>query len=720
MHGTVENFVQILRKSDKLIIPVYQRNYDWKEIHCQTLFDDLVKTIKNKRKAHFFGGIVSVNDPDGNMSDFLIIDGQQRITTVSLLLLALVKLLKENKVQSNDNYLADTIIKKFLADEINPNERKVKLKPIKGDADAFNLLWQDSEEYNLSSNVTLNYLYFYNRIQKGELKADQIFDAVQRLEVISISLKTPDDDPQLVFESLNSTGLYLNEGDKIRNYILMGLPTDAQEKFYSEYWNPIEKKAGYGKNGNSFDVSLFIRDFLSIKQRRIPSIGSVHNSFKEYAEPFRNSDIEPLLREMLEYAHRYEKLLNGSSDFPVSLNASIYRLNRFESNVTRPFLMEILRLNEQNVLSSADMAKVFHTIESYLFRRIICDLPSNALNKVFLALANDVNRFDGTWDNFINKMNYVLSSKKGKARFPYDSEFAEGLLQKNIYKMPPRYKAYLFERFENGNSLEYKSIYDRLDKGEYTIEHIMPQNLSLEWQTALGSDYVSIYETWLHRLANLTLSAYNTKYQNYPFEQKRTMKDGYLESGFRMNQFIAQNTKWGTEELKNRAEHLKKQAIKLWPFVVTTYAPHEKEFDEYALDDDINFTNKTIVKYRLNGVESEVKSWAEMYTSVLRTLHKKNKLILNYLADADDSVEMSIHIDRSKSGFISRSKSGSKKSTKIDDNIFIWINTSTQHKINLLQKFFDLFGEEQANLVIVTNKHISTDRIEKSLFQSCP
>ena len=699
MHGTAEYFVQILRKADKLIIPVYQRNYDWKEIHCQTLFDDLVKTIKHDRKTHFFGGIVSVNAPSGGMADFLIIDGQQRITTVSLLLLALAKLLKEKKVQSDDSFLAEKIIKKHLADEINPNNRKVKLKSIKGDAEAFNLLWQDAEEYNRSSNVTLNYLYFYNRIQKGELTPDQLFSAIERLQIITISLTMPDDNPQLVFESLNSTGLDLNEGDKIRNYILMGLPTDTQETFYNEYWNPIEKKAGYGKNNNSFDVSLFIRDFLSIKQRRIPSIGSVHNSFKEYSELFRNSGIEPLLQEMLEYARRYEKLLNGSANFPVLLNASVHRLNRFESSVTRPFLMEILRLNEQSVLSSADTTEVFRTIESYLFRRIICDLPSNALNKVFLTLVNDVNRFDGTWDNFINKMNYVLSSKKEKARFPDDSEFTKGLLEKNIYKMPPRYKAYLFERFENGNSLEYKPIYDRLDKGEYTVEHIMPQNLSLEWQEALGSDYLSIHETWLHRLANLTLSAYNSKYQNYTFEQKRTMKDGYLDSGLRMNQFIARNTKWGTEELKKRAGHLKKQAVELWPFAATTYAPPEKQFDEYALDDDINFTNKTIVKYRFNGTEYDVKSWTEMYTNVLRALHEKNKTILNYLADADDS--LSIHIRRSKSGFT--------KSIKIDDNLFVWTNISTQYKITLLQKFFNLFGEEQANLVIVTNKNIPTD-----------
>ena len=699
MNGHENYLVSILKSADKLIIPVYQRNYDWKEIHCRTLFDDLVKTIQNNKKTHFFGGIVSVNDPVGGRADFLIIDGQQRITTVTLLLLALAKLLQEGKVQSDDSYLADTIIKKYLADEINPNNRKVKLKPIKGDAEAFELLWQESDEYNRSSNVTLNYTYFYNRIQKGEISATQLFDAVQRLQVIDIALKLPDDDPQLVFESLNSTGLDLNEGDKIRNYILMGLPIETQERFYNLYWNPIEKKAGYDKDSNSFNVSWFIRVFLTIKQRKIPSINAVYNSFKEYAEPFRNSNIEPLLQDLYNYARRYEKLLNGCNEFPMQLNVSIHRLNRFESSVTRPFLMEILRLKEQDDISSADTIEVFRTVESYLFRRAICDLPSNALNKVFLSLANDVSRLDGTWDDFINKFKYLLSSKKEKARFPDDTEFAEGLLQKNVYKMLPRYKAYLFERFENGDSLEIKSIYERIDKGEYTIEHIMPQTLSAEWQDDLGENFERIHETWLNRIANLTLSAYNSQYKNYSFEKKRTMKDGYLDSGLRMNQWIAQKSRWGESELEERTKRLTIQANKLWPYVESTYSPPEKQYDEYALDDDIVFTGKVIVKYKFNGIEHDVQSWAEMYAAVIRSLHDNNKTALNYLADADDSVELSIHISHSESVFTQTSNY--TKFAKIDDNLYVWMNTSTQYKINLLQKFFNLFNEEPENLIFL-------------------
>jgi len=710
MTGKEERLLLILKKANKLIIPVYQRNYDWLEKHCRTLFDDLVKTAQNdKRITHFFGGIVSVLVQDAR-AEFLIIDGQQRITTVSLLLLALAKLLKEGKMHSSEEFLADEIIIEYLANEINPNNRKIKLKPIKGDAAAFDLLWGNSKEFNRSSKITQNYQYFYDRIQKGELTADQIFDAVYRLQVIDIILTPPADDPQLVFESLNSTGLALSEGDKIRNYILMGLTdTKAQERFYDEYWHPIEKTVGWNNDSNSFDVSGFIRDFLSLKQRKIPSINTVYISFKEYAEPLLNFNRETLLKDMLEYARLYAKLLNGSPDFTKQLNASINRLNRLGSSVTRPFLMEVLRLRAESILSDADTAEVFRVAESYLSRRIICDLPSNALSKVFLALANDVSRLGGT-DNFVNKMKYILTSKEGKARFPKDDEFDAGLLCKNVYQMPKQYKAYLFERFENGDSFEYRSIYDRLDGGDYTIEHIMPQKLTAEWEEALGPDFKSIHETWLHRLANLTLCAreYNTQYNNSTFEKKRTVKDGYLESGLRMNQFIARNTKWGAAELEARAEDLKKQAYGLWPFAGTEYAPPEKQFNEYSLDDDEDtFTNIDIIRYRFNGVEQKVKSWVEMFGAVLRTLHEKDKSILNRLADADQSDGLSRYVDRTESFSRKSTEKWASALSKpipfgIDDELYVWTNTSTRQKIILLRKFFDLYGEEPENLVFIT------------------
>lgn len=245
MNGQGKLLTHYLKNADKLIIPVYQRNYDWREEHCRKLYQDLVRTIQNKKRWHFFGGIVSVSDPMGSSSDYLVIDGQQRITTVSLLLLAMANLIKDGKVVPEDDTLYAQITKKYLVDEINPKNRKVKLKPIKGDQDAYDRLWGDPENFARSSNITQNYLFFYNEIQKQAITIDQLFKAIEKLQIIDITLTPPDDDPQLVFESLNSTGLELNEGDKIRNFVLMGLDIEKQERYYDSYWNPIEKNAGY-------------------------------------------------------------------------------------------------------------------------------------------------------------------------------------------------------------------------------------------------------------------------------------------------------------------------------------------------------------------------------------------------------------------------------------------------------------------------------------------
>ena len=692
MNGQGKLLVHFLRYVEKLIIPVYQRNYDWQEANCRKLYQDLVYAIRGNKRWHFFGSIVSVSDPMGSNSEYLLIDGQQRITTVSLLLLAMANLIKEGKVTPENDDLYAQITKKYLVDEINPQKRKMKLKPIKGDQDAYERLWGDPSEFNRASNITQNYLYFYNEIQKQAVTIDQLYKAVEKLQIIDITLTPPDDDPQLVFESLNSTGLELNEGDKIRNFVLMGLDIEEQERFYDSYWNPIEKSAGYNKQNNSYDVSPFIRDYLSIKQKKITGMKDIYTEFKAYAEKMPG-EMESIMKDLLDYAKRYNKLLFDHSSFPAKLKASLSRLNRFESSVTRPFLMEVMRLQEEesNLLTLNDVAEICRIIESYLLRRIICDLPSNTLAKVFLTMSSDIKRFDGTYSNFIEKMKYVLTSKKEKAAFPDNETFADCLRTKNIYAMLPRYKAYLFERLENGDSNEYKDVYGRLDSGEYTIEHIMPQKLTPAWTSELGVDAEIVHGEWLHTLANLTLTAYNSKYSNAPFSEKKTMEDGYLQSGIRMTQWVAQKEHWGLPELEERCKYLTQQAVSLWPYADSSYTPPQKQFEEVSLDDDITLTGHSIVKYRFDGIEHETTSWVEMYTEVLKELHNKNRAYLNYLADADDSVDLSIQVSRSPDEFSS--------SVQIDDGIYIWTGTATQYKVNLLRKFFEQYGREPSNLV---------------------
>ena len=293
MKGSETKLLEYMEGAKKrFVIPVYQRNYDWKTENCKQLYDDLVKVVRNHRKSHFFGSIVSSYQPNGRYTEYLVIDGQQRLTTISLLLLAMYSLVKEGKVHPQTETMAQEIFEDYLVDKHQPKETRVKLKPVKNDRNAFEKLFDVDEENDKQSNLTYNYDYFYNRIQKEEISIEELYDALFALEIINIEL-TSEDDPQLIFESLNSTGMALSEGDKIRNYILMGLPADLQNDYYEKYWNKIELCTNY-------DVSMFVRDYLSIKQQAIPSMSKIYVVFKNFVEEDK-VETEDLLKDLLDY-----------------------------------------------------------------------------------------------------------------------------------------------------------------------------------------------------------------------------------------------------------------------------------------------------------------------------------------------------------------------------------------------------------------------------------
>ena len=698
MTGNQEKLLGILGGVNKFIIPAYQRNYNWKKEQCQTLFNDLVNTIKSDYKTHFLGGIVTIYEP-GLGIRFKIIDGQQRIVTVMLLLLALANLLKKGEIEEG-KVTADEIIRAYLADAINPSESKLMLKTTEGDAEAFAQLWHRTSKNDYpESNITNNYKFLCAQILKSKLTATELLNAIDRLQVIGIKLEQPTDKPQLVFESLNSTGLAMNDGDKIRNYILMGLETAIQDKYYEDYWSHIEKMASHKKN--RYDLSSFICDYLRIKRHNFRKKETVYNAFKRYAEsePVRKDGVESLLSDMLAYAIRYAGLLLGSSDFKTKLNFVIQRLNRLNIIVTRPFLMEVLRLCEDGKLEENDTIKVFQIVESFLFRRIICDLPSDATNRMFFTLARDIKRLDKTWDKFTEKLKYILLTKEGKACFPDDDEFVEGLRRKDIYNMLPHYKSYLFERLENMDSKNSPApndiyrLFDLPDDDDYklTIEHIMPQKLTPKWRKALEPNCEKIHNNWLHKLANLTFTASNKELSTKVFEEKRKI---YKNSGYKLNKYIAEFEQWGKAELKERENHVITQAPKLWPFAETKYIPPEIQPGEHEHDlseVDFDYTKIPILKFSFNEHEQTVHKWVEMFETVLKILHEEDETIFYKLADADDSVDLANYFSRLENKFTAP--------LKIADNLFIYAGGATNHKLGLLRKFFELFEEAPENLV---------------------
>lgn len=686
MIGSATQMLGFMEGADKrYVIPVYQRKYSWKLDNCRQLFRDLKKVVQDKRESHFFGSMVSSVEGKGGKTEYHIIDGQQRLTTVSLLLLAISNLVANGEVKSSEEKLCEQINQRFLISPWAKDDDKIKLRLVKGDRDAYAKLFEDEKDFDRSSNLTLNYLFFREMVLKQEVSVDDLYSAIGKLEIISITLESYDN-AQLIFESLNSTGLALSEGDKIRNYILMGLKPKDQTQFYDKYWAKIEKCT-------ADNVSDFVRDYLSIKQQKTPTISAVYPAFKLYAEDAGMS-VEILLEDMLRYARFYWKLQNHVSETgEKKLDDCMYRMTRLEIVVTRPFLMEVLRLHQDGKLSVQDVLQVFQITENYLFRRNICEVPTNALNKIFLLLNKEILRYDNTAGNYVEKLIYALRSKKESGRFPDDIEFAAALSAKQVYLMRGKYKAYLFERFENYGTIETKDVYTHLDNNDYTIEHIMPQHLSLAWTEALGADAMNIHSTWLHRLANLTLTGYNPSLSNKGFIEKRDAENGgYKVSGLKMNQKIAQKDQWGLSELEERDKDMVTLALKIWSCPETDFEPAEKTLDSCMLDDDVVLTGRDIVRYSFMGVEQPVSSWADMFERVVNYLHQKDKSVLSSLAYGfSDSVDIA--------KYVSNKEDGVRFPLKIEDGIYIEKNTTTENKITILKRLFNLYDVDPIELV---------------------
>lgn len=688
MKGEAKQFLKFIDGSDKrFIIPVYQRNYSWQNKHCAQLLNDLKGLIKKPDVPHFFGSIVSSHMQGGKREDFLIIDGQQRLTTISILLIAIVDLLKHKKVIPKDDRLIEKITKKHLVDEYQEDHRKIRLKPIKDDCKAFDALFGDESDFVDGSNVTSNFRYFRDRILNENIDIDDLYDAISRLQTIDIFLEK-DDDPQLIFESLNSTGLELEEGDKIRNFILMGLSSELQEKYYEAFWNKIEKNT-------HFKVSDFFKDYLTLKLNRTVVIKDIYFTFKDYVKK-NNDDIEALLQDLLEYSKLYAIILNPMQ-YQNSFTAVLVRLSQLEFTVIFPVVLAILkRWNEKN-LTDQEVTELLRVTEIFLFRRLIVGLATNALSKIFATLDKDVTKKaqSSQWASYAEIYKYVLLNKEESSRFPNDEEFEQALFSRNIYAMSSKNKAYLFSFLENEESKEQINVIERIKDGTYTIEHIMPQTLSPVWQKELGEKSQQIHEQWLHTLPNLTLTGYNSKYSNRPFKDKLDIENGFKDSNLRLNQYVRECLKWTEDELVERQSRLSKKSLKLWYYPTTSYVPPVEETNEYLLEDDFDFTGYTLVSYTLYDVESKVQSWKEMQIDVVKYLLEQHTTQIMSLCGDHKFYDLSL-------------QETTNNFTEISKSIFLYTNCATKTKVNILKKIFEQCNIEQSELSFLIKKDSNT------------
>ena len=513
---------------------------------------------------------------------------------------------------------------------------------------------------------------------------DELYTALESLEIIEILIE-PDhgDDPQLIFESLNSTGLDLTESDKIRNFVLMGLPADVQEEYYNAYWSKIEKNCGDG-------LDNFVRDFLTIQTGTIANFKKIYAAFKSYHAT--SEGIESVLQNMTNYSKYYHQIHQNDLGNK-TLNEIMYRLNLLDVTVAYPYLIAFLEYAQKEALSFEEVEKVFSCIEVYVFRRQICDYPSNALNKIFSSLHKSILKQKKEADTYSSVLIYFLESRTLSATFPKDDEFIQNFVTRNVYSMQKKNKFYLFERLENCSSKEKNDVYENLENKTYSIEHIMPQSLNADWKQALGEDHARIQEEWLYTIANLTLTAYNPNYSNKTFAEKKTMEHGFASSGLRLNQYIASFEKWTETELKLRKAHLIELAQNIWKYPETEFTPAEKDDEVVSLSEDYRFTGRGIKAFTLLDTQYNVKDWVDAIVEIYKQLYFIDPSLLH--AEANNPANVWI-----------TPKPVEGVCKKIAEGVYLCTGSDTMTKVRLIKNLLLKYqlDEEDVTVILTPDK----------------
>lgn len=559
MKAVDSHLLTLLKKSSQFVVPIYQRVYSWQEPECAQLWSDILRAgSTTKLGAHFTGCIVYVAKDQGTNTSAepdLIIDGQQRVTTVTLLLAALAERLDqlpEAEREPIDGFAAKKIRNRYLLNDDEEGDRQYKLILSQGDKGALISIIQGVEPGpDASTRVVENFQYFRNRLAEPTLDLAVVCRGLDKLVVVDVTLTRNVDNPQLVFEAMNSTGRKLSQADLIRNYVLMDLPPKEQEKIYSTYWRPMEIDFG-GSDESQFDE--FVRHYLTMKSRDIPRLDDIYDAFKNYAGTFTAGDetLEALVMEIRQYARRYCAMALGKEP-DGKLRQAFKDLDQIKADVVYPFLMEAYSDYDLGIISRDELLEIVQIVTSYVFRRAVCRVPTNSLNKTFAGFGDAVRK-----DRYLDSVKAHFLSMKSYRAFPTDAEFRSALKTADLYNF--RRRSYFFRTLENHGRKEHVTIED------YTIEHILPQNenLSTDWQIALGDDWQETQQRYLHTLGNLTLTGYNSEYSDHPFVKKRDMEGGFKDSPLRVNKGLGQLDTWNADEIDARAERLAADALKIW------------------------------------------------------------------------------------------------------------------------------------------------------------
>ncbi len=582
MKATEAKFLDFLKKSPQFVIPIYQRTYSWTERECRQLWDDIVRTGGNDAiSAHFVGSIVYIEKglyQVSSQSPLLVIDGQQRLTTVTLILEALARQLEDS--EPVDGFSAKKLRSYYLLNPLEEGERGFKLLLTQTDkASLLALVQQKAQPAEQSLRVTENFAFFEEQVKNLGSDLPALCHGLAKLVVIDIALSRDQDNPQLIFESMNSTGRELSQADLIRNFILMGLEPAHQTRLYEDHWRPME--VGFGQEGYGSHFDSFMRHYLTLKTGEIPNVRAVYEAFKSHARTpdMAAAGVDALVADIHAFAGYYCAMALGK-ETDKKLAETFRDLRELKVDVAYPFLLELYDDSANGILEGADFEAAVRLVEAYVFRRAVCAIPTNSLNKTFATFGRALQK-----DRYLESVQARLLTLPSYRRFPGDEEFKREFVVRDLYNFPRR--SYWLRRLENHGRKE------RVPVDEYTIEHILPQNenLSAKWRDELGPEWQRVQETWLHTLGNLTLTGYNAEYSDRPFSEKRDMKWGFRESPLRLNECLSGLDKWDEAAIKNRAERLAAVATGVWAApslqaeVLESYHPRGEKVAGYTIDD---------------------------------------------------------------------------------------------------------------------------------------
>lgn len=669
----VEDF--LASNKTQFLIPVYQRNYEWNTIQCNQLLDDILEVGSDEKlSAHFIGSIVYVHDDvytSSKIKELNIIDGQQRLTTLTLIYLAIFDL----AISMNNEELKSEIHETYLINKFASENEKVKLKTTENNLNALKFLLRadKNEEYRGFSKIIDNFNFFRKRIHSDNLKF--VRDGLSKLMFVEVSLDREKDDPQRIFESLNSTGLELTQADLIRNYILMGLNHDDQKNIYENYWEIIENLAKNETTNQSL-VSDFIRDFLTLETSTIPNKGKVYIEFKKNYPTNNFESTKSTLLKLKKLVKHYNKLINPENESDFEIRNQLEYIQKLEINVAYPFLLKVYDDYFKDIITKGTLIEVLELVQSYTWRRFILGLQTNSLNKTFMNLYKSVDT-----NNYLYSIQEALIKKVGAQRFPKDSELLDALKIKDVYNIQSKNRTYFLNRLENFNNNEKVNIDEN---SNITIEHIFPQNPDIKWKTDIGSEeYNFIENNYLHTISNLTLSGNNGSLSNKTFIEKRDLKDkGYKASRLWLNKQIASFEKWGKSEIENRFNSIAERFLRIWAFP-------KIELDNSINDDEINIFDIDDAKYKkleyavFLGRKFQVRHMSRLYAEIMSQLFElePNTFFNSNLGNKINLVPVE------KESYL-------RAPAKINDNYCIETNINNNEKLNRIKHALELLKLE--------------------------